>query len=87
MGTKRGYKLARPPEQISLYEVFELIEGPLGLTSCTVEGNWCPREAGCTLSQVWHGVQDDVRRRLEGATLDKLAASEISENECPVRAD
>lgn len=86
-GTKRGYQLARPPEQISLFDVFELIEGPLGLTACTVEGNWCPREAGCTLSQVWHGVQDDISRRLQGATLDKLAASDLSESDCPVRAE
>jgi Rrf2 family protein len=86
-GTKRGYKLARPPEQISLFEIFELIEGPLGLTACTVEGNWCPRQNGCTLSNVWHEVQAGIQESLEGATLDKLAAGEHRDEECPVRVD
>ena len=85
-GTKRGYQLARPPKEISLFDIFEVIEGPLGLTSCTVEGDWCPRERGCTLSKVWHGIQDGIEDQLRAATLDRLKVSETSKG-CPVRAE
>jgi len=81
-GTKRGYQLARPPKQISLLEVFEVIEGPLGLTSCTVENNWCPRESTCSLSKVWHNVQNDVAKHLKRATLDKLSSDHEASTGC-----
>lgn len=81
-GTKRGYQLARPPKQISLLEVFEVIEGPLGLTSCTVENNWCPREATCSLSKTWTNIQNDMAKHLKRATLDKLAADHATQSGC-----
>lgn len=81
-GAQRGYELARPPDQISLLEVFEAIKGPLGITSCTVEGG-CPEENGCTLSTAWHGVQDAVKEQLESATLDRLAGTLTDASGCP----
>ncbi|MFQ5845282.1 MAG: RrF2 family transcriptional regulator [Planctomycetota bacterium] len=86
-GAKRGYELARPPSEISLLDVFEQIEGPLGLTSCTVEGNWCPREPGCTVAAVWHQVQEAMRSLLRESTLDRLAAGFNAEAGCPVRVE
>lgn len=86
-GTKRGYELARPPKEISLLDIFEVIQGPLGITACTVEGNWCPREGGCTLASVWSGIQDSIANQLRDATLDKLAASTMSDGSCPVRSE
>ena len=86
-GAKRGYELARPPEEISLLHVFEIIEGPLGLTSCTMEGHWCPRESGCTLSSVWHTVQDQINFHLSEATLDRLSGTFDAKSGCPVRVE
>jgi len=83
-GTQRGYELARPPERISLLDVFEVVEGPLGLTSCTVEGQWCPREKRCSLSSVWHDVQDAILERLRSATLDRLSAHHSIDDGCPI---
>ena len=84
-GATRGYELARAPDQISLLDIFEVIEGPIGLTSCTVEGNWCPREQGCTLARVWNGIQDTIIDRLRVATLDQLAVARGTEHPgCPV---
>jgi len=86
-GATRGYELARPPEKISLLDVFEIIEGPLGLTSCTMEGQWCLREDGCTLSNVWHTVQDQIKFHLAQATLDRLASTFDEKSGCPVRVE
>ena len=86
-GAKRGYELARAPESISLLDVFEVIEGPLGLTSCTLEGHWCPRESGCTLSGVWHSIQGAIQHHLGEATLDRLAGTFNEKSGCPVRVE
>lgn len=86
-GTTRGYVLAKPAGDISLLDIFEVIEGPLGLTACTMESNWCVRQGTCTLSGVWHDVQNTIAQKLGRATLDKLAPSRIHANGCPTRVD
>ena len=86
-GNKRGYELARPPNEISLFDIYQVVEGPPGITSCTVEGNWCPRERGCTLSGVWHDIQDHFVARLNEATLDRLSVAHGAGSGCPVRAE
>ena len=86
-GATRGYELAKAPDQIALLDIFETMEGPLGLTSCTVEGHWCPREGGCTLASVWHAVQDSITHHLGEATLDKLSGSFTDESGCPIRVE
>ncbi len=86
-GTKRGYELARAPGLISLLDVFEVIQGPLGITSCTVEGNWCPRESRCSLSNVWHDIQSTMHTKLGEATLESLTAGHSVEDGCPKPVD
>jgi len=88
-GATRGYELAKAPDQIALLDIFEIMDGPLGLTSCTVEGHWCPREreGGCTLASVWHAVQNSMTKHLGEATLDRLAGSFTEDSGCPIRAE
>jgi len=86
-GTTRGYELARPAAEISLLNVFEIVEGPLGLTSCTMEGHWCPREGGCTLAAVWNRIQDGMIDVLSSATLDQLAPADPAQGGCPLRVE
>ena len=86
-GSKRGYQLARPPSDISLLDIFETIEGPLAMTSCTAEHDWCENAATCLLAGVWFSVQDDMAKRLKASTLDKLQAPDISDKGCPLGVD
>jgi Rrf2 family protein len=86
-GSKRGYQLARPPEEISLLDVFETIEGPLAVTSCTADHDWCTNAPHCLLAGIWFNVQDDMAKRLKAATLDKLLAPDLSETGCPLGVD
>jgi Rrf2 family protein len=86
-GSVRGYELARPPGEITLLDIYEVIEGPLGLTSCTVEGNWCPRDTGCALSAIWLEIQDGIEKRLKHATLEDVRSPFSRDGGCPVRAE
>jgi Rrf2 family protein len=86
-GAKRGYELARPPKDISLLDVYEVIEGPLGLTSCTMEGDWCAREPGCALSGVWSDVQNGIAQRLRETTLEQVKMRRGQDGGCPVPAE
>src|SRR5208282_6474112 len=48
-GTNGGYALARPPKEISAFEVIRAIEGPLFITSCVTDKRECGQMTSCTV--------------------------------------
>lgn len=53
-GKGGGYKLCRKPEDYTLDEVLELMEGSLSPVACLAgEENVCPRQAGCQTLPLW----------------------------------
>ncbi len=74
-GAKRGYTLARPAKDINMREVVEGLEGPISMSSCTMDRGWCDHEKDCAMYQMWNGIQDAVLKRLEGTSLLKLTGS------------
>jgi Rrf2 family protein len=68
-GIQGGYALARPPDEISLYDVFAVIDGEvLGLS-----GNHDGR-SGARMLQVWKEIQETLSEKAKSYTLDKLAS-------------
>lgn len=68
-GTKGGYELARPPEDISLCDVIETVEGPYSLARCLSETDFqCNRNTQvcgvCKFQHIYAEVSDIVRERL-----------------------
>ncbi len=74
-GAKRGYTLARSPDEINLREVVEGMEGPISISSCTMDRGWCEREENCKMFGLWNELQEMITTRLEQATLSSLAGS------------
>lgn len=72
-GAKGGYQLAQVPEQISLAQVIEAIDGPFGLTECSVGS--CAQEAVCAARPHWQGVNQVVYAALESVNLAGLRDS------------
>ena len=72
-GAKGGYSLARPPAQITTAEMITALEGPIGLTECTVHPGQCTQEASCHVREPWQRINDVVRDALSGVTLADLA--------------
>ena len=53
-GKGGGYKLCRKPEEYSVGELLELMEGSLSSVSCLSEGvNVCPRKESCPTISMW----------------------------------
>lgn len=71
-GAAGGYRLARPADQIGLIEIVEAIEGPLGMTECSVHGSQCGIEAHCGVRANWRRVNDVVVDALRGVTLAQM---------------
>jgi len=73
-GADGGIALARPPDQISLLEVVEALEGPVALNICTVEPEACPLMPACTVHDAWIHARTILREHLRQITFDKLAS-------------
>ena len=71
-GAKGGYVLARPPGQITLYEVFRCLEGPVTTTECVEDASSCDRSADCAARRVWTQLEEAIRKVLTGITLAEL---------------
>lgn len=73
-GTGGGFMLGRAPENITLLEVVEAVEGPIIPNRCVGTPSDCGRSGFCTVHPVWKRVQEEVRRALEGVTLKELSS-------------
>jgi len=75
-GATGGYALARPASEISLAEVFEVLEGPLSVTECSDNsGCDCDLEATCGLKPNWNWINVQLLRTLQSITLQNMAGS------------
>lgn len=56
-GARGGVSLARGPEEISLLEIVEAIDGPVMLNDCVTEPQQCPLSDDCAVRNVWCDAQ------------------------------
>ncbi len=71
-GVNGGYRLARAASEISLAEIVEALEGPLGMTECSVGPGKCPREAYCTVRGNWRRINRVIGSALRGVSLAEM---------------
>jgi Rrf2 family protein len=67
-GKGGGYTLTRSPDQISLLQVIEAVEGPIILNLCQHAPPQCGREL-CKIRPMWADLQKTVREKLSALTL------------------
>lgn len=78
-GAKGGYRLARPPTEITLVNLIEAIEGPVTLTMCAPDPRSafeqrCRLEAFCVARDPARRVHRSLRRFLSQVTLAQIAS-------------
>ena len=76
-GARGGYRLARPPERISIADVIEALEGPFGMTECSVVEGLCAQEGNCPIRANWQQVNQLIRQRLAQVTLADMSSSPV----------
>ena len=75
-GITGGYRLHRPPENITLAEIIRHIEGPLAPVSCVSEKFYercsCPNEEKCGIRSIMKEVREAIVKVLETVTVAQL---------------
>lgn len=73
-GPKGGFRLARPPGEISLADVMRAMGGPMELTQCCAgQHAACGLTAHCTLQGHWQRINQGIHALLAATTLAHLA--------------
>ena len=71
-GVKGGYKLKLKPENITLKQVIELIDGPIVIARCLEGGEGCtlnPDKTACVFHHIFDHISIDVAKKLNKITI------------------
>ena len=83
-GSKGGYALARPPQEITVPEMITALEGPISLTACTVHPGNCAQEPSCDVRGPWQQINAAIHDALAKISLADLAAPQRSGTVIPL---
>jgi FeS assembly SUF system regulator len=68
-GANGGYRLARPPAQITTADILIAMEGPIGVTECALHDGLCDHETHCGVRSNWRRISVAVENALRSVTL------------------
>lgn len=68
-GSRGGYLLSRPPSEISIAQVIDAMEGPVGLTECSAAAGLCAQEGSCAIRANWQRINRVILDALSDVTL------------------
>lgn len=71
-GAKGGVALARPPEEVTLSEVIQLLEGSIAPVECINNPGVCSRSELCAPRDIWGELKKAMDGVLESTTLQDL---------------
>jgi Rrf2 family transcriptional regulator, cysteine metabolism repressor len=72
-GSHGGIMLAKPPQEVSLKKIMEVLEGPLAPVDCLKDHKSCSRSGVCATQDIWGEMQSAMEKILESKTLSDLA--------------
>lgn len=71
-GRKSGYKLSRPPSQITMLDIFRAFEPGMTIVDCMEQGYDCQLYNTCGARSFWQGLNDKITDYFESYTLEDL---------------
>lgn len=72
-GSQGGVRLAVDPGQITLRQVIEAVDGPVGITRCLAGEGVCQNAEHCHLRGIWQQAQQSMLEVLDSVTVAQLA--------------
>ncbi len=78
-GSNGGVSLAVPPDDISLRDVVEAVDGPLLLNRCQLQPGECRGldDETCTLHDFWMAMARDVQEQMAAVSFAEMADAEL----------
>jgi Rrf2 family protein len=86
-GSLGGYRLAKPPQTITVLEIYRAVEGPLFLVDCISNGHNCARADLCATRDLWSELGDLLEKKMDSITLEELVERHKKKIRCPAKSD
>ncbi len=79
-GAHGGYRLARPPEEVTVGQVLRALEGPIAPVACVAENDPqpCNHVGDCRSRLAWLRLRDSI-----AAALDRTTIADLVDEVCP----
>ena len=74
-GAKGGVRLAQPPENTKLIDIFRIYEGPIAIVDCVSDSSVCHRSSSCVTRELWTKLAAEVSKVLASRTVADIAKS------------
>ena len=72
-GYKGGFMLAKSPDDITILDIIESIEGTVSINQCVNFSGTCDRENFCPVREVWKKTQKEIFNILKGTSMQSLS--------------
>ncbi len=71
-GPRGGFEAGRRPEEVTLLEIYEAVDGPMSGSTCLLGHDACPGRSGCILGDLMSAINARVHDQLSRTTLSDL---------------
>lgn len=72
-GAQGGYVLSRSPEEITVADILNVLEGPIEISECIAEDDMsCSRAGYCATRLLWIKISDSVNHVINSITLQDM---------------
>jgi Rrf2 family protein len=71
-GAQGGYILSKAPEYITIYEIMEVLEGPVEISECLDEGVSCSNTDCCATRLLWSKIKHSIDDVTKSTTLKDI---------------
>jgi Rrf2 family protein len=71
-GARGGYVLGKSPEEISLREIVQALEGSWSLVDCLDDDSFCARAKKCVTYEIWGNLNQAIQEIMEATSLQDM---------------
>lgn len=84
-GARGGVVLLKPPSEIKLSEVVQLLEGSIAPVDCVNDPKVCHRSASCATRDIWIEMKRAMNQVLDSTTLQNLVERQRQKGQTETR--
>jgi Rrf2 family protein len=71
-GAKGGHMLSRAPDEITVGEIVDVLEGGINLTDCVGNPKVCEKHKNCLTRSIWEEATKAIYEKLNSITLAEI---------------
>lgn len=87
-GAQGGYELSKPPSQITVGDVLNILEGTLSPVSCVKDDDsHCNKSGECVTKKIWEKIHDSINSVVDSITLEDMVLDHQGASKIQIRRE